>query len=153
MINLLKVLIIKAGSLNARLVKWLILLTQFDIRYVPQKVIKGQALAEFLAEHLLPKDSQLRNDLPDELVYNVETSSPHASWDMYFDGATRTSEKRKLISGVGILFVSPNKYMIPHTFSLLGLCSNNATEYQASIVGLELALEFGITMLEVLSDS
>ena len=56
-INHLKVLITNAGSLNARLAKWFILLSQFYIRYVLQKVIKGQALADFLAEHPLPKDS------------------------------------------------------------------------------------------------
>ena len=92
-INLLKVLVTKAGSLNARLAKWLILLLQFDIRYVPQKAIKGQALADFLAEHPLPKDSPLKDDLPDEPVYIMETSLPNVSWNMYFDGATRTMKK------------------------------------------------------------
>ncbi|XXG73076.1 hypothetical protein AAC387_Pa07g2054 [Persea americana] len=43
--------------------------------------------------------------------------------------------------------------MIPHAFSLLERCSNNATEYQALILGLELALESGITMLEAFGDS
>ena len=43
--------------------------------------------------------------------------------------------------------------MIPHAFSLLEPCSNNVVEYQALIVELELALESGITMLEVLEDS
>ncbi|XXG76869.1 hypothetical protein AAC387_Pa08g1142 [Persea americana] len=75
MINLLKVLVTKAGSLNARLAKWSILLSQFDIRYVLQKAIKGQALADFLAEHPLPKDSPLRDDLRNEPIYNVETIS------------------------------------------------------------------------------
>ncbi|XXG41725.1 hypothetical protein AAC387_Pa01g2131 [Persea americana] len=152
-INLLKVLVTKAGSLNARLAKWSILLSQFDIRYVPQKVIKGQALAYFLAKHPLPKDSTLKDDLPDDPVYSVETSSPNASWNVYFDGATRTNEKGKPISGIGILFVNPDKYMIPHTFSLLEPCSNNAAEYQALIIGLELALESGTTMLEAFEDS
>ncbi|XXG59012.1 hypothetical protein AAC387_Pa04g1174 [Persea americana] len=152
-INLLKVLVTKAGSFNARLAKWSILLSQFDIRYVSQKAIKGQPLADFLVEHPLPKDSPLKGDLPDEPVYNVETSSSNASWNMYFDGATRTNERGKLISGIGILFVSPDKYMIPHAFSLLEPCSNNAAEYQALIIGLELALESGITILEVFGDS
>ena len=77
-INLLKVLVTKPGSLNARLTKWP-LLSQFDIRYVPQKAIKCQALADFLAEHPLPKDSPLKDDLLDEPVYNVETLSSNAS--------------------------------------------------------------------------
>ncbi|XXG53585.1 hypothetical protein AAC387_Pa03g1664 [Persea americana] len=101
----------------------------------------------------LPKDSPPRDDLPDEPIYNVEISSSNASWDMYFDGVTRTNEKGKLISGIGILFVNPDKYMSPHAFSLLEPCSNNAAEYQALIVGLELALESGITMLEAFEDS
>ena len=83
----------------------------------------------------------------------METSLSNASWDIYFDGATRTNEKGKPISEIGILFVSPNKYMIPHAFSLLEPCSNNAAEYQALIVGLELALESGITILEAFGDS
>ena len=72
---------------------------------------------------------------------------------MYFDGVTRTNKKGNLISGVGILFVSLDKYMIPHAFSLLEPCSNNATEYQALVVGLELVLKSGITMLEAFRDS
>ena len=72
---------------------------------------------------------------------------------MYFNGVTRTNEKEKLISGIGILFVNPDKYMIPHAFLLLEPCSNNAAEYQALIIGLELALESGITMLEAFGDS
>ncbi|XXG42280.1 hypothetical protein AAC387_Pa01g2598 [Persea americana] len=152
-INLLKVLVTKAGSLNARLAKWSIPLSRFDIRYVPQKAIEGQALAGFLAEHPLPKDSPLRDDLPVEPVYNVETSSSNASWDMYFNSATRTNEKGKLMSGISILFVSPDKYKISHAFSLLEPCSNNAAKYQALIVGLELTLKSGITMLEAFEDS
>ncbi|XXG88174.1 hypothetical protein AAC387_Pa12g0418 [Persea americana] len=120
---------------------------------IEDQSLKGQALADFLTEHPLPKDSPLRDDLPDEPVYNVETSSPNASWNMYFDGATRTNVKGKLISGIGILFVSPDKYMIPHAFSLLEPCSHNAAEYQALFIGLELALESGITMLEAFGDS
>ena len=101
----------------------------------------------------MPKDSPLIDDLPDEPVYNVETFLLNASWEMYFNGATRTNEKRELISGVGILFVSPDKYMIPHAFSLLEPCTNNAAEYQAPILGLELTIESGITMPKVFGDS
>ena len=72
---------------------------------------------------------------------------------MYFDDATRTNEKGKLISGVDILFVSPDRYIIPHAFSLLEPCSNNVAQYQALIIGMKLALESSFTRLEVLGDS
>lgn len=37
-----KILVTKAGSLNAQLAKWLILFSQYDIIFVPQtKAVKG----------------------------------------------------------------------------------------------------------------
>lgn len=48
-INPLKVLVTKAGSLNAHMAKWSILLSQYDIRYTPQKAIKGQARKDILS--------------------------------------------------------------------------------------------------------
>ncbi|XXG53721.1 hypothetical protein AAC387_Pa03g1776 [Persea americana] len=66
-INPLKVLMTKAGLLNPRMAKWSILLSHFDIEYVPQKAMKGQALADFLAVHLQQKGSQLTKPLQNEL--------------------------------------------------------------------------------------
>ena len=77
-INFVKVLVTKTGPLNARLAKWSIILSLFDIRYIPQKAIKGQALVDFLTVHPLPRDSSLRDDLADEPFYNVETFSSNA---------------------------------------------------------------------------
>jgi len=34
---------------------------------MPQKVIKGQAVADFLTDHLVPRTSKLYDDLPDEI--------------------------------------------------------------------------------------
>jgi RNase H-like domain found in reverse transcriptase len=39
--------------LTGRLTKWAIILIEFDITYMSQKAIKGQALADFLAAHLV----------------------------------------------------------------------------------------------------
>jgi hypothetical protein len=60
---------------------------EYDITYVPQKAIKGQALADFLAAHPLPDDSPLVVELPDEEVFTVDIES---QWELYFDGASRT---------------------------------------------------------------
>ena len=36
-------------SLTGKFAKWLVLLTEFDIDYVAKKVVKGRAVADFLA--------------------------------------------------------------------------------------------------------
>ena len=52
---------------------------------VYQKVVKGQALADFLAHHPIPDDWELTDELPDEDAMVVEVQQP---WKMYFDGAS-----------------------------------------------------------------
>ena len=42
--------------------------------FVPQKTVKGQALAEFLAAHPIPENSKLHEDIPDEVFESNVTS-------------------------------------------------------------------------------
>jgi len=49
------------------LAKWAILLSQYDMLFIPQKAVKGQALAEFLVAHAVLKNSNLHEDIPDEI--------------------------------------------------------------------------------------
>ncbi|KAM1169160.1 hypothetical protein ACFX19_031518 [Malus domestica] len=39
-----------------RIGKWILALLEFSFQYVPQRVIKGQAIADFLAEHQESQD-------------------------------------------------------------------------------------------------
>lgn len=72
-----------------------------------------------------------------------------APWEMYFDGASRMNGRKEQSSGVGIIFITPEGHLIPHSFALLEPCSNNVAEYQTLIMGMELA----IRRLEVRGDS
>ncbi|KAF7149768.1 hypothetical protein RHSIM_Rhsim02G0166900 [Rhododendron simsii] len=56
-------------------------------------------------------------------------------------------------SGIGVVFVTPNNAIIPHSFALTEGCSNNVAEYEAIIAGLELALQIPIEELLVYGDS
>jgi len=69
-------------------------------------------------------------------------------WKMYFDGATRQDG-----AGVGVVLISPEKHILPYSFALTQLCSNNVAKYQALILGLQMALEIGIKDLDVYGDS
>ena len=64
----------KPGSLNSRLANWAILLSQYDITFVPQKAVKGQAFADFLAAHPVSEMSKLHTDISDEVIEANMTS-------------------------------------------------------------------------------
>ena len=67
-VNPLRLLMTKPSSLNGRLTKWAILLSQYEMRFLPQKAIKGQAVTDFLAEHPDPRATKLYEHLPDEVA-------------------------------------------------------------------------------------
>jgi len=77
--------ILSKSPLSGRLAKWAMLLSPFDIKFVPQKTVKGQVIINFLAAHPYPDNDELPNDLPDDGIMLVEIKS----WQLYFDGAAR----------------------------------------------------------------
>ena len=130
--------------LSGRIAKWSLLLFEFEIKFVPQRAIKGQALADFLAAHPTPDNMELPAALLDEEVFTIEA----LTWQLYFDGAARRNG-----AGAGLVFITPSGGLIPYSFSLLALCSNNVAEYEALIIGLEIALEMHIDCLQAYGDS
>ena len=78
--------VLSRAIMFGQLAKWVVAFQEFEIAYVPQKAIKGQALANFLANHPIPADWELSDDLPDEDVLSTEVLPP---WMMFFDGAAR----------------------------------------------------------------
>jgi ribonuclease HI len=141
--------------LTGRLAKWVLLMMEFDITFVPQKAVKGQALAEFLAAHPVPDDSPLITELPDEEVFVAELEAP---WELYFDGASRTevnlNDAPRRRAGAGLVFKTPQGGVMYHSFSLLKEeCSNNEAEYEALIFGLLLAFSMEVCSLRVYGDS
>ena len=65
---------------------------------------------------------------------------------MYFGGAARRSG-----TGAGIVLIS--KHMLPYSFALVELCLNNVAEYQALIIGLQMALEIRVSFIKIYGDS
>ncbi|KAK4382516.1 hypothetical protein Sango_2727900 [Sesamum angolense] len=131
--------------LSDRLARWYLQLQQFEITYVPQKVLKGQVLVDFLADHPMPAEWGLSDDLPNEDVLVIEVTPP---WKMYFDGA---SHKER--AGVGVVFVTSEGEALPYSFTLTQNCSNNIAEYQTLILELEIAVDVKQIPLKVYGDS
>ena len=127
----------------------LVLLIEFDIQYVSQKSSEESIVVDHLASLPTSKDRPVDDDFPDEEFVTMTNLS---GWCMYFDGAAN-----QLGYGIGVLLVSPQGDHIPRPVHLEFFdkhpTTNNIVEYEACILGLEIALELGIRQMEVFGDS
>jgi len=137
--------ILSRPILNGRLAKWAMILNQYDLIYVRQKAVKGQALANFLADYPIPDNWEINDDFPGEDVFFIDILPP---WEMHFDGAARREG-----AGAGVVFVSPEKHILPYSFVLTQLYSNNVAKYQTLNLRLQMAIEMGIKDLNIFGDS
>ncbi|XP_027150339.1 uncharacterized protein LOC113750576 [Coffea eugenioides] len=145
--------LLEKPMLTGRLAKWQIILSEFDIVFTSQKAVKGQAIADHLAENPRDDDYQpLRTYFPDERVLFVgaadDISEQSPEWRLFFDGASNS-----LGAGIGAVLVSPEGKHYPAAAKLQFACTNNMAEYEACIFGLKMALEMEIKELIVFSDS
>ncbi|CAM8895931.1 unnamed protein product [Rhodiola kirilowii] len=121
------------------------LLKQYDLVFVPQKETKGQAIANFFADHPVPIEWEFSIDLPGEDIFYIDVLPP---WQMFFDRAARRDG-----AGAGVVFVSPENHLLPFSFTLTQLCSNNMAEYQALLLGLQMARQISIDKMDIYGDS
>ena len=95
-------------------------LSEFDIRYQPAKAVKGQALADLIADRI-----------------NTDVSALFVrAWAMFFDGLACDDG-----CGIGILLVSPRGETYSFSIKMATPCTNNLVEYEAIRKGMELLLE------------
>ncbi|GKV39527.1 hypothetical protein SLEP1_g47285 [Rubroshorea leprosula] len=128
--------------LRGRIGKWVLVLSEFNLKYIPQKVVKRQVLADFLADHPC-----LEVEADEEKGINLFSISL-VPWKLIFDGSSTDS-----MSGAGIIIISPTGLKTQMSFQLDFNCTNNQAEYEALIIGLEVLVELKVPMVEIIGDS
>ncbi|XP_017973624.1 PREDICTED: uncharacterized protein LOC108661419 [Theobroma cacao] len=118
--------------LSGRIARWQVLLSEYDIVYVSEKSIKGSIIVNFLADRA-NEDYESKRTISNEL-------NP---WKMYFDGASNA-----LGHGIEAVLISPNEKYYPATARLNFNCTNNITEYEALVIGLQAAIEMKVNAIE-----
>ncbi|XP_066333270.1 uncharacterized protein [Miscanthus floridulus] len=93
-----------------------------------------EVLADFIAEWT-------------EIQEPIPVACPE-HWVMYFDGALNING-----AGVDILFITPTKDNLRYVLRIHFPASNNATEYEACLHGLRIAVELSVKRLMVYKDS
>ena len=128
--------LLKRFDFMGRIAKWGTRLGSFDIRYRPRNAVKGQVLADFVAEF------SLKNDM--EMVCQVENQS----WRVFVDGASSA-----MGADAEIVIITPEGIRLEHSFRLGFKASNNEAKYEALIAELKTALDLEARNVEVYLDS
>ncbi|CAN6725803.1 unnamed protein product [Malus baccata var. baccata] len=105
------------------------------------KAVKGQTLADFLAQHPSPYGFG-GNDVEIGMVQTRDNN-----WMMYFDDSSTSSS-----AGVGIVIQSPNHDHWYFSLKLDVECTNNQAEYEALIIGLGILHDLRATRAFVLDE-
>ncbi|KAL2253185.1 UNVERIFIED_CONTAM: Gag-Pol polyprotein [Sesamum indicum] len=114
---------------SGRMIKWAVELGEFDITDQSRTAEKAQILADFVIETSgAPEDP--------------------GTWMLHVDGSSNASNR-----GAGILIEGPGGIEIEVAVRLSFSTTNNEAEYEALVLGLELAFEAGAQVLEVYTDS
>ncbi|PKI60864.1 hypothetical protein CRG98_018737 [Punica granatum] len=128
--------------------KWRCQLMKYDIKYVSRTSVKGQAIADHLAEFPIEDNTPIDPNFPDEGILQVDDEGEKPEWKMYFDGAVNSTG-----SGIGAVLISPDGRYYPVAVKIDFPCTNNVAEYEACILGLQAAIDFKVKELEVFDDS
>lgn len=115
--------------------KWAVKLGQFEITYHPRTTIKGQALADFIVECTGVEDISV------EVI-------PTEVWKLYVDGSATDNA-----SGAGIILVTPTRHKFHSALRFKFEATNNESEYEALLPGLQMAIELKAKAIRCYSDS
>jgi ribonuclease HI len=118
--------------LNGRIGKWILALSEFELKFESTKAIKGQIIADFITDHRDPSIDLL------EIT----------PWTLFFDGSSCGKG-----GGVGILLISPRGEMFEFAIPIQPTLTNNQAEYEALLRGLQYLKEARAISVEIYGDS
>nr|XP_023893874.1 uncharacterized protein LOC112005804 [Quercus suber] len=116
-----------------RLTLWAIELSEFDIQYRPRTAIKGQVVADFIAEFTNGED---------------EGAEESPQWSIHVDGSSN-----RQAGGADVVLQSPEGDTVECMIHLEFPTTNNEAEYEALIAGLNLVKAAGGKKVIVYCDS
>jgi hypothetical protein len=102
-----------------------------------------------LSDQLLCIDSDVNNWFVQGGSSDIDTiEESEGIWTLEFDGSHSSSG-----SGVGIVLTTPSGEAFYYSYRLEYHCTNNIAEYEALILGFNLAIDKGVTYLRAKGDS
>ncbi|VFQ79595.1 unnamed protein product [Cuscuta campestris] len=118
---------------SARMTKWAVFISQYNVEFRPRPSIKGQALADFQVECTAREMTRAQ----------VETRVEKDWWVMSIDGSSGSRS-----CGAGIVLITPEKFRIYYAIRFQFRVSNNEAEYEALINGLKILSKMGVSRVQ-----
>ncbi|GJR50210.1 reverse transcriptase domain-containing protein [Tanacetum coccineum] len=140
---------------NSRLAKWAVELGAYGIMYVPRVAIKGQVLADFLADTPteisdtaeVPNNPRVE-DIPEPSNARGDLTPGPKAWRLYTDGASNNEG-----SGAGLILIALDDVEYSYALCLNFSNSNNDAEYEAILAGLRITKEMQVRDIHAFVDS
>ena len=141
--------VLRTADYIGRIAIWSTILGAFDIKYMPRTSIKGQVLADLVAEFAEPPVEIVTKEqnMDGKLVGVISTLGPPC-WKVYVDGAANQRG-----SGVGLVLISPEKTIIEKSLRLGFSATNSEAKYEALLQGIAMVQKMGGKAMEMFSDS
>ena len=121
----------------------------FDIKYMPCTSVKGQVLADLVAEFAeSPFEKEVETQYMDGKSVGTITLQEPLVWKVYVDSAANQRG-----SGVELVLVSPKKITNEKSLRLRFSAKNNEAEYEALLMGMTMVQRMGGKAVDMFSDS
>ncbi|GJS67179.1 reverse transcriptase domain-containing protein [Tanacetum coccineum] len=147
-----------------QLAKWGVELEDYSIKYAPRSEIKGQVLADFLAETMVEDspaqaktggqdDTLTKGEKPEEQEATKTKAPANLKaktniWKLYTNEASNDYE-----SGAGLILIDLEGSEYSYALRLNFANSNNDTKYEALLAGLRIATKIKVEKMHAFVDS
>ena len=121
----------------------------FDIKYMSRTSVKGQVLANLVAEFTEPplEETSTTQNMDGKSVGTISLQEP-LFWKVYVDGAANQRG-----SGVGLVLISPKKLTIEKSLKLGFSATNNEAKYEALLEGMSMVQRMRGKTVKIFSNS
>ena len=141
--------ILRSTDYTRRIAKWGTVLRAFNIKYMPRTSVKGQVLADLVAEFTKPllEEISTTQNMDGKSVGTISLQEP-SFWKVYVDGA---ANQRGF--GVGLVLISPEKLTIEKSLRLGFSATKNEAEYEVLLEGVSMVQRMGGKAVKMFLDS
>ena len=131
---------------------------QIEVNFRPQTAIKGQVLADFIAEftysNAVEVTGMANSTKPTKAIVvrekekSIHTKGDIELWTLYVDSASNDTRSRAVM-----MLISPKGHKIHSAIHFGFKASNNEAKYEALIMGLRHTRELQVRNVKIFSDS